>query len=142
MADIIEAVKIAAINAVKAGKPVEISFGTVTSTTPLIIDKEQKIQLRDPQLTLTRNVTDYEIEMSISHYTENEGQHTHGYFDSDTGQGSSGSATRSTDATTHRHAYAGRKMFTVHNSLVIGDKVLLLRVQGGQKYVVWDRVMT
>lgn len=31
---------------------------------------------------------------------------------------------------------------TVHNSLVVGDKVLLLRLQGGQQYIVWDRLVS
>jgi len=26
--------------------------------------------------------------------------------------------------------------------LVVGDMVLLLRVQGGQQYIVWDRLVT
>lgn len=32
-----------------------------------------------------------------------------------------------------------RKKYTVHNALVVGDKVKLLRVQGGQQYVVFDK---
>lgn len=31
---------------------------------------------------------------------------------------------------------------TGQNSLIVGDTVVLLRMQGGQKYVVWDRVIT
>lgn len=30
----------------------------------------------------------------------------------------------------------------IREGLKVGDAVLLLRVQGGQKYVVWDRVIT
>lgn len=29
---------------------------------------------------------------------------------------------------------------TVNNGLVVGDKVVILRMQGGQKFIVWDRV--
>lgn len=29
---------------------------------------------------------------------------------------------------------------TVHNGLVVGDEVILLRQQGGQKYIVVDRI--
>lgn len=32
-----------------------------------------------------------------------------------------------------------RKEYTIHNGLVVGDKVKLLRVQGGQQYVVFDK---
>lgn len=33
------------------------------------------------------------------------------------------------------------KTAAVSGALQIGDKVLLLRVQGGQKYVIWDKVI-
>jgi hypothetical protein len=44
------------------------------------------------------------------------------------------------DTLAHRHSIEGKKEITVHNSLVVGDEVILLRQQGGQKYVVWDNV--
>ena len=31
---------------------------------------------------------------------------------------------------------------TIHNGLVVGDKVILIRQQGGQKFVVLDRIGT
>lgn len=35
---------------------------------------------------------------------------------------------------------SGRKEITLHNALAAGEKVILLRQQGGQKYVVLDRI--
>lgn len=35
-----------------------------------------------------------------------------------------------------------RKKYTVHNQLKNGDKVILFRQQGGQKFVVLDKVVT
>ena len=35
----------------------------------------------------------------------------------------------------------GQKTVKVHNALAAGEKVLLMRIQGGQKYVVVDRVV-
>ena len=32
-----------------------------------------------------------------------------------------------------------RKSVIVHNGLAVGDEVILLRQQGGQKFLVWDR---
>lgn len=29
---------------------------------------------------------------------------------------------------------------TIHNSLIVGEEVILLRMQGGQKYIVVDRI--
>ena len=34
----------------------------------------------------------------------------------------------------------GMESVTIHNGLVVGDEVILIRKQGGQKYVVVDRI--
>ena len=41
----------------------------------------------------------------------------------------------------HLHEVSGTETFTVYNGLVVGDEVVLLRMQGGQKYIVLDRVV-
>jgi sortase (surface protein transpeptidase) len=74
-------------------------------------------------LILTRNVTNYTINMTVDHQTE------------DTSGGSGDAAFEA-----HHHAYTGTKSFLVLNALKAGEKVLLLRVQGGKKFVVIDRV--
>lgn len=126
-------IKKAAIEAQESTKPVEVCFGKVTSASPLKILVEQKMTLGAAQLVLCRNVTEHIIEMTVNHYTENETEHTHAVQDTYTGGGSS-------SPTKHLHAYRGRKKFTVHNGLVVGDEVILLRQQGGQKYIVVDRI--
>ena len=125
MANLIESIKKAALDAVEASKPCVIVFGKVTSTSPLKINVEQKLTLTDAQLILTRNVTDFKTNITADHYTEDI-THSHSY----------------TDSNTHRHQVKGKKEITVHNSLVVGDMVLLLRMQGGQQYIVWDRLVT
>ena len=132
--DLLNSIKKAAVEAVKASKPTAIVYGKVTSVSPLKINVEQKMTLTPAQLVLTRNVTDYELEMTADHSTEN---HTHTHTISDTYSGG-GSASNET----HNHAYTGRKTFTVHNSLVVGDEVVMVQMQGGQKYIVLDRVVT
>ena len=137
---LIDTIKKAALDAIDAHKPVFILYGTVTRENPLEINVEQKMTLRASQLILTRNVTDYTIEMTVNHWTENETDHTHNYFDQDTGMGALGSQHRNSQPTIHRHAYIGRKSFRVHNGLRLGESVILIRVQGGQKFVVIDKV--
>lgn len=132
MDSLIETIKKAAVGAVEAGYPVAVMLGVVISPDPLRIDIEQKKELDADQLILTRNVTEYTVEMSVDHETEDETAHIHAVIDTYTGGGSS-------SPTTHRHGYRGTKSFTVHNTLKAGDKVILLRVQGGQKYIVLDR---
>ena len=131
--EFMKTIKRAALDAVKASKPAEICFGKVTSASPLKILVEQKMTLGEAQLVLCRNVTEYTVEMTVDHYTENETEHTHAVQDTYTGGGYS-------SPTKHLHAYRGRKKFTVHNGLVVGDEVILIRQQGGQKYIVVDRI--
>ena len=37
------------------------------------------------------------------------------------------------------HEYKGRKKYLVHNQLVMGDKVIMLKETGGQRYIALDR---
>lgn len=113
MEDIIKSFKRAAIEAIEASDPTAIQFGTVTSVSPLKIMVEQKKELTSAQLILTRNVRDYEIEMTLDHVTE--------------------------EAESHTHEYKGKKKFVVHNGLQLGDGVMLVKMQGGQKYIVLDK---
>ena len=40
----------------------------------------------------------------------------------------------------HNHTITGTKSLTIHNALKVGDKVILIQVQGGQRYIVLDKV--
>lgn len=40
----------------------------------------------------------------------------------------------------HTHEYKGRKKFLIHNGLKTGEKVILIRFEKGQRYLVIDRV--
>ena len=57
-----------------------------------------------------------------------------------TGPYGGGSADEGNLNTTHKHAVKGRKKLRLFNGLQVGERVLLLRWQGGQKYLVLDRV--
>jgi hypothetical protein len=108
--EFVETLKKSAVAAVEATKPVNVCFGKVTSKSPLKISTEQKMLLSANQLILTRNVTDYEEQVTVEWETED------------------GSPIK------------GKKKMKVHNGLTVGDSVLLLRQQGGQKFVVLDRM--
>lgn len=117
--------KKAAVEAVKASKPADMVFGKVISAKPLKIKVDQKLILTNKQLVLTRNVTEYEVEMEPipSHWTEER-------------SGGSGDAAFES----HRHEYKGKKKFKVYNALKNGEEVILMRIAGGQKYIVLDRI--
>lgn len=116
MNDILKNIKRAAKDAIEAADPTAIQFGAVTNISPLKILVEQKKELTIAQLILTRNVRDHEIEMTVEHVTEE----TQG----------------------HSHEYKGKKKFIIHNALKVGDSVMLVKMQGGQKYIVWDKDVT
>lgn len=116
-------VKRAAVEAVAAGKPFAFVLGKVTSVSPLKVQVDQKLELTASQLILTNAVRDYTVQMTVNHETE------------ETSGGSSYSAFAS-----HKHAYTGRKTFKVHLALKTGEQVLMVRTDGGQKFIILDRV--
>ena len=120
---LVKAMKQAALEAVDARKPVAAYFGIVQSVDPLKINVEQKLTLSEAQLVLTKAVTDHYVDIETRHVTE-------------TRSGGSGYPAYAA----HDHDYKGRKKIRIYNGLLKGEKVLLLRFQEGQKFVVWDRV--
>ncbi len=123
--DLTNSIKKIAINAVENNNPTNIVFGKVTSISPIQIKIDDKIILQEKQLILCRNVTKYEVEMTMEHQTENK-------------LGGSGYSSFAE----HNHNYEGKKLFLVHNNLKEDEKVILLRIQGGQKFVVIDRLVS
>lgn len=128
----VEAVKRAAIEAVEAGKPVSFLFGQVISDKPLHIQIDQKTIYTEKMLVLTRNVTDFELDANISAVTE-EISHSHPVKDTYTGGGTS-------EEISHSHPITGKKKLKIQNALVVGDFVLLARMQKGKRFIVLDRI--
>lgn len=129
MGDFLKAVKIAAMDANDSTKPMQVLFGTVTKDDPLEITVSQKMILEEDDLILCRNVTDYEVDIQVSHWTEYEKEHQHTV-------NKGGIAL----PTMHRHEYKGRKKIKIYNALKKDDVVVLLREQGGQRFIVVDRI--
>ncbi len=116
MADLISLIKRAAVDAVEGEKPAGVLFGTVTSISPLQVNVEQRLTLSGEMLALTTNVMDYSVELDVNWQT-----------------GSGGDPS-------HSHPVVGTKTATVKNGLHVGEKVVLLRMQGGQRFLILDRV--
>ena len=127
--ELVETLKRAAVEAMQATKPVNVYFGEVVSAAPLKINVEQKMMLGEKQLILSRNVTNFKTSIT--------GGNIKNYY-------YTGSTTDSGTAPvspSHVHA-VGKIEITVHNGLVVGDEVILIRQQGGQKFIVLDRIGT
>ena len=115
--DLLNSMKKAGLDAVEASKPADFCFGKVTKEEPLTISVEQKLTLSTAQLVLTRNVTEFKIKITpIKWKTEEEDGHKHELKEEE-------------------------KEIKVHNKLKVGEKVVLIRQKGGQKYLVLDRVV-
>lgn len=122
MSDIVKVLRQVVLEAVNAQKPTSVVYGTVISTSPLKVQVDQKLILERENLKLTRAVMDYEVDMTVDHVTENRA-------------GGSGEAAFAS----HNHDYKGRKKFLIHNGLVVGDKVTMIRANGGQQYIIIDK---
>lgn len=113
-----------AASAVAAGNPSDYCIGTVISVNPLTIQlNQQEEALSEDFLILTDLVRDFNVDITVSHRTENRA-------------GGSGDA----EFASHNHDYVGRKRITVHNGLSVGEAVILIRQAGGQEFIVLSRV--
>ncbi len=113
MADLLSTIKQASVAAMTAANPAAILFGVVSSADPLEVIVDQRFTLPADFLILLECLTHYEVDL----------QHKHTSSSGDTGE-------------------ALTEKIVIREGLRSGDTVLLLRVQGGQQYVILDRVVS
>jgi len=101
----------------------DVIVGKVEAVAPLRIRIEQRGILPAEFFRLTRNVVDHEVDIEVSHGTENRA-------------GGSGEPAFAS----HNHDYQGRKKIRIYNGLKKGEAVFLLRCHGGQEFIVVDRI--
>ncbi len=106
MNTLIKAVKRAAVDAVRAQKPMSYSLGRVISVDPLKIAVDQKMTLTAAQLILTNTVRDHTVYITVHDAAEDERRIKH----------------------------------RVHLGLKQDEKVILIRCDGGQKFIILDRL--
>ena len=152
--DLLKLIKTAASEAVSSTKPTKIVFGKVIKTNPLQIQIEQKLILSSQQLILLRNVTNYTLNIDVNINTNDsqlEINNTHQHsinLNTSTTENHNHTVTGNTEEIsiqqdlTHNHKISGSKSININNALKVNEKVILLRVQGGQKYIVIDRVVS
>lgn len=145
-AELLKVIKQSALEAVDASKPVRFFFGEVMNTEPLQIDIEQKMKLGGSRLILSRNVTEFETEITVDINTEQAlGAHSH-VFSLDMDEAGEPLhihnilTNMGAEELSHSHKIKERMKVTVHNGLAVGDKVILLQNKGGQQYLVLDRI--
>ena len=128
--ELVKTIQKIAVEAVKASNPVHICYGEVVSINPLSIAVDQKMILGSKQLVLTRTMK-VTHGHAISGQNDYSGEPVHSHL-------WNGILTSTT--TSHEHKIIGRKKIRIHNALKVGNKVILLGQQGGQRYIVLDRI--
>lgn len=148
MANLVESMKKAAIDAVDASKPAGIMFGTVISASPLEIDVEQHMTLGPDQLIVCQHLTDYTVNVDVNWTSASSlgGDDNELKITGSTGSADGHSHPGDTlviepSKLGHSHKTTGTKSMTIRNALQPGDQVILFRMQGGQKFAVMDRMV-
>ena len=158
-----EVIKKMAVGANDANAPTTVLYGVVTRVNPLEITTEQKLQLTEEFLVLTKNVKDYTVDVTVAWDTNEtalNANHSHNL----TGNISIRSIAtidpnpdnenvtikneieNSMDVSQkninlrHSHSISGRKKMTIHNGLKLNDKVILIQKQGGEDFIVIDKI--
>lgn len=127
--NLVELIKMAALDAVNETKPVNILFGKVISVLPLKISVEQKLILSEEQLILTSNVMNYKTKISFDNPEIKNIVKNYSIDD--------------VEGTNYKLSFQEKVQneVTVYNGLKINDEVILLQLQGGQKFLVLDKVV-
>ena len=117
------AVKLAAQQMMDNGKMCDLTFGNVTSVSPLKVQITNVLTLPQSVLIVPEHLTDYTVDVTVDWVTDNK----------------SGGEEQEAFAS-HNHSIDGTKKIKVHNALKVGDKVALIRKTGGQSYYILDRI--
>lgn len=120
-------------NYLEREKLTNLEYGTVENVNPLKIRIDQKKVLERDDLILSHLVKDYEVDITVQHSTDS----IYGSWDTTHGHPGAGTNVIPID---HEHEYKGRKKIVMHYALKVGEKVVLIREQGGQMYYVLDRI--
>lgn len=115
MANLLEMIKQAGLDAMEASNPLQLLYGEVKQTDPLEVNVDQRFTLPSDFLIVPEHLTRYELDL----------KHGHEY---------------SVDGTTQTTREALTEKIVIRPGLQAGDPLILLRVQGGQKYLIIDKV--
>lgn len=129
----IEIIKKVAEQVFESRKPTTIVYGTVETASPLTVRIDQKKLLQEEDLILSHFLRDHYVDITVSHKTES----IYGNWNTSHSHPDAGNSSIPID---HKHEYKGRKKILVHYGLKEGEKLALIRIQGGQMYYIVDRL--
>lgn len=111
---IIEIIKRASMDAMDNAQMCDLRYGTVTSVSPLKVQITNQFVIPKSLLVVPQHLTNYTVDVTVDWDTSSVNEHT--------------------------HKVSGKKSMVINNALKVGDKVALLRKQGGQSYFILDRI--
>lgn len=129
----INAIKELIENLLERKKLSKLVFGTVENISPLKIRIDQKHLLEEEDLILSHLVKDYYVDITVQHSTDS----IYGSWNTSHGHPNVGN---NSIPIKHEHEYKGRKKILIHNGLLKGEKVVMIREEGGQLYYILDRI--
>jgi hypothetical protein len=119
---LIDIMKRAALDANESNKPADLRFGKVVSTSPLKVEITNQFVLPASILIVPEHLTDHEVEVTVTSDYGWKTENTNCY-------------------TNHKHDITVNKQkLKIHGALKVGDKVAVMRKQGGQFYYILDRL--
>ena len=118
--ELIPIIKKAALDAMDNKQLCDLRYGRVISTSPLKVKVTDQFVIPSSLLVVPQHLTNYKVKVNVDWTTKNN------------------SAPETVEP--HSHGISGTKTMTIYNALQTGDKVALLRKQGGNSYFILDRV--
>lgn len=152
---IIDIIKRASLDAVDNAQMCDIRYGTVTSVKPLKVYVTNNFTIPEKLLIVPEHLTDYQVEFTFDNESddaEEVAQYVEHYWRMPMPVGGPLMKNieiprQGTDkfvifkpTPTLTGSKKPKHKITIYNALKVGDKVALLRKQGGQSYFILDRV--
>lgn len=135
---LIELIKRASLDVMNNSQLCDLRYGTVVSTSPLKVQITNLLTIPSALLVVPKHLTDYQVECTITQPSRSI---------SSTTEKSESLADETETISEHTHEFnittdgqTSRSAVIIHNALKTGDKVALLRKQGGQSYFILDRI--
>jgi len=150
---IIDIIKRASLDAVDNAQMCDIRYGTVTSVSPLKVYVTNNFTIPEKLLIVPEHLTDYQVEFTFDNESDDEevAQYVEHYQrippiigklmkNLQIPQQGADKFVIFKPTPTLTGSKKPKHKITIYNALKVGDKVALLRKQGGQSYFILDRV--
>ena len=128
---LIDIMKRAALDASDDAKFADLRYGTVVSTKPLKVQITNQFVIPASMLVVPKHLTNYKVNINLNLDIGAGGRHKHTYGEDNK---------ETSEVLDHTHKITGGNSITIENALKVGDRVALIRKQGGQSYFILDKI--